>query len=121
MLPNVTPTSPAMTAMSAGDRLRKSRTDASVDRKSTRLNSSHDQISYAVFCLKKKNIHNQYPTRTTTRTPAREEFQRLKPSAVHLHRMSRPPARRNRHGSEVGHDPFLSSRTIDSQTYNPPR
>src|SRR2546428_6358329 len=27
------------------------------DRKSTRLNSSHDQISYAVFCLKKKNPH----------------------------------------------------------------
>src|SRR2546428_3279370 len=27
---------------------------ASGDRKSTRLNSSHDQISYAVFCLKKK-------------------------------------------------------------------
>src|SRR2546421_8772272 len=26
------------------------------DRKSTRLNSSHDQISYAVFCLKKKKI-----------------------------------------------------------------
>src|SRR2546428_9573713 len=25
------------------------------DRKSTRLNSSHDQISYAVFCLQKKN------------------------------------------------------------------
>src|SRR5260221_475497 len=28
------------------------------DRKSTRLNSSHTVISYAVFCLKKKNIHN---------------------------------------------------------------
>src|SRR5206468_10530254 len=28
--------------------------DCSRDRKSTRLNSSHDQISYAVFCLKKK-------------------------------------------------------------------
>src|SRR2546430_6160191 len=28
--------------------------DASRDRKSTRLNSSHSQISYAVFCLKKK-------------------------------------------------------------------
>src|SRR2546430_12521614 len=28
------------------------------DRKSTRLNSSHSQISYAVFCLKKKNIHH---------------------------------------------------------------
>src|SRR5206468_7019902 len=27
---------------------------ADLDRKSTRLNSSHDQISYAVFCLKKK-------------------------------------------------------------------
>ena len=26
------------------------------DRKSTRLNSSHGYISYAVFCLKKKNI-----------------------------------------------------------------
>src|SRR5256886_3452857 len=26
----------------------------SIDRKSTRLNSSHSQISYAVFCLKKK-------------------------------------------------------------------
>src|SRR2546430_4085949 len=28
---------------------------AAIDRKSTRLNSSHSQISYAVFCLKKKN------------------------------------------------------------------
>src|SRR2546430_7089613 len=27
-----------------------------LDRKSTRLNSSHSQISYAVFCLKKKNV-----------------------------------------------------------------
>src|SRR2546429_4630343 len=29
--------------------------DFSIDRKSTRLNSSHGYISYAVFCLKKKN------------------------------------------------------------------
>src|SRR3989440_2661679 len=29
------------------------------DRKSTRLNSSHDQISYAVFCLKKKNAYTR--------------------------------------------------------------
>src|SRR5690349_22836911 len=28
---------------------------AAIDRKSTRLNSSHVEISYAVFCLKKKN------------------------------------------------------------------
>src|SRR5690606_40586069 len=30
-----------------------------VDRKSTRLNSSHVKISYAVFCLKKKNTRKQ--------------------------------------------------------------
>src|SRR3712207_7534019 len=29
-----------------------------LDRKSTRLNSSHANISYAVFCLKKKKIYN---------------------------------------------------------------
>src|SRR5689334_24069099 len=33
------------------------RRDARQDRKSTRLNSSHSSISYAVFCLKKKNNH----------------------------------------------------------------
>src|SRR5256886_5653179 len=35
------------------------------DRKSTRLNSSHSQISYAVFCLKKKNTqrHNSHAAR----------------------------------------------------------
>src|SRR2546430_7893143 len=32
------------------------------DRKSTRLNSSHSQISYAVFCLKKKKQHKKYHT-----------------------------------------------------------
>src|SRR2546421_4272078 len=37
-----------------GDRERKVIRVNRVDRKSTRLNSSHDQISYAVFCLKKK-------------------------------------------------------------------
>src|SRR2546428_7689544 len=36
--------------------------DVCQDRKSTRLNSSHDQISYAVFCLKKKK-------KKTTRSP----------------------------------------------------
>src|SRR2546421_8029962 len=34
---------------------------ASTDRKSTRLNSSHDQISYAVFCLKKKKTNRVKP------------------------------------------------------------
>src|SRR5688572_31592752 len=31
-----------------------------IDRKSTRLNSSHSQISYAVFCLKKKTINYKH-------------------------------------------------------------
>src|SRR2546428_1864274 len=34
------------------------------DRKSTRLNSSHDQISYAVFCLKKKK-HDKHSDTST--------------------------------------------------------
>src|SRR3712207_6885372 len=33
-----------------------------LDRKSTRLNSSHANISYAVFCLKKKTTTNNNPT-----------------------------------------------------------
>src|SRR5689334_23501923 len=40
-----------------------------VDRKSTRLNSSHSSISYAVFCLKKKiknSLHHAIPPRPTT-------------------------------------------------------
>src|SRR5205085_9918262 len=41
-------------ASSADGTSQSSATPASVDRKSTRLNSSHSQISYAVFCLKKK-------------------------------------------------------------------
>src|SRR5437764_10989761 len=37
-------------------KLARSRASAARDRKSTRLNSSHRCISYAVFCLKKKKI-----------------------------------------------------------------
>src|SRR5258708_29256839 len=35
------------------------------DRKSTRLNSSHQIISYAVFCLKKNKVHGPHDTRTS--------------------------------------------------------
>src|SRR5206468_4782129 len=38
------------------------------DRKSTRLNSSHDQISYAVFCLKKKKTKQSAVLRDTHTT-----------------------------------------------------
>src|SRR2546429_1471582 len=40
--------------------------DRSSDRKSTRLNSSHGYISYAVFCLKKKKKKENTPDRHST-------------------------------------------------------
>src|SRR5690348_18111036 len=44
------------------------------DRKSTRLNSSHPSISYAVFCLKKKktttHLHHLHLTKLTPPTPS---------------------------------------------------
>src|SRR2546430_16729730 len=48
-------------------RIRRHQADvmADEDRKSTRLNSSHSQISYAVFCLKKKNKHRHHVARLT--------------------------------------------------------
>src|SRR5437773_7764489 len=46
-----------------GDR---SRADLFLDRKSTRLNSSHITISYAVFCLKKKTKENPTCHRAST-------------------------------------------------------
>src|SRR5690554_7572150 len=46
--------------------LRRPELDKSADRKSTRLNSSHVRISYAVFCLKKKN--KKHPPRTIDAT-----------------------------------------------------
>src|SRR2546421_5568497 len=52
------------------------------DRKSTRLNSSHDQISYAVFCLKKKKKARQY----------RRHREETPPHHTHL---DLPPARRS--------------------------
>src|SRR5438067_7722381 len=39
--------------------------DRKVDRKSTRLNSSHVSISYAVFCLKKKKKNQNTPVTAT--------------------------------------------------------
>src|SRR5206468_9243744 len=52
------------------------------DRKSTRLNSSHDQISYAVFCLKKKkknktrNLHTLlYLTHAIERSLQSSDYQ----------------------------------------------
>src|SRR2546427_3573725 len=43
---------------------------AYLDRKSTRLNSSHSQISYAVFCLKKKKKKNKRIASTDVANPS---------------------------------------------------
>src|SRR5688572_31452164 len=43
-----------------------------LDRKSTRLNSSHSQISYAVFCLKKKKKKKYIQTRRKKSTERQE-------------------------------------------------
>src|SRR5688572_31020826 len=45
--------------------LRVAQIAAERDRKSTRLNSSHSQISYAVFCLKKKKKNKMQDISTT--------------------------------------------------------
>src|SRR3712207_8702097 len=45
--------------------LGETRPELSGDRKSTRLNSSHANISYAVFCLKKKKAHYEENRSTT--------------------------------------------------------
>src|SRR3954464_12861680 len=59
------------------------------DRKSTRLNSSHTIISYAVFCLKKKK-HIRAPPRAYTRRPARPHTRRRPcPGAAHRTRAVR--------------------------------
>src|SRR2546430_7465535 len=59
---------PASTASSATrSAVRGDFSEGLRDRKSTRLNSSHSQISYAVFCLKKKNIYRDKTHRNSRR------------------------------------------------------
>src|SRR2546429_3182195 len=67
------PTAPAASRARRG---RGSRACNGADRKSTRLNSSHGYISYAVFCLKKK-------TDRRPRHPSRHEGHRALPRAAH--------------------------------------
>src|SRR3712207_7949674 len=62
-LPQVRP--PGLGAGAVGLELARARAaPRPADRKSTRLNSSHANISYAVFCLKKKKHINYNPTST---------------------------------------------------------
>src|SRR2546430_7116764 len=52
-----------------------------LDRKSTRLNSSHSQISYAVFCLKKKKTSRSTNTKPHASRIATHTSSPLKPCA----------------------------------------
>src|SRR5688572_32040301 len=49
------------------------------DRKSTRLNSSHSQISYAVFCLKKKKKKKKTKTKNTQQ-PTKKIKKKINPN-----------------------------------------
>src|SRR2546430_9673000 len=55
------------------------KTGFTLDRKSTRLNSSHSQISYAVFCLKKKK-KNSAAGLTPMRTDSHSSHKALSPA-----------------------------------------
>src|SRR5579883_3554144 len=54
----------------SGNRATRARQRHRGDRKSTRLNSSHVKISYAVFCLKKKTTTKDRPTPAGYKTSA---------------------------------------------------
>src|SRR5688572_14709827 len=66
MVTNPLTVSPSTPSLEAIEIMRGNRVGCLPDRKSTRLNSSHSQISYAVFCLKKKRrtTHLQTPVST---------------------------------------------------------
>src|SRR5689334_23725349 len=57
------------------------------DRKSTRLNSSHSSISYAVFCLKKKNHSNEVLTPCPALLPHNSAASGLSSSISAWHRL----------------------------------
>src|SRR5256885_6989761 len=64
-----------------------------VDRKSTRLNSSHLVISYAVFCLKKKRIIGKHSHRVMT-PPHREHRRGVRIQIIFRQASARSPASR---------------------------
>src|SRR2546427_2324923 len=66
------------------------------DRKSTRLNSSHSQISYAVFCLKKKKIRDKLRCRLAYARARLHHILVLEvPDIDHSPRSPSPGGRRN--------------------------
>src|SRR5260221_10790408 len=83
---------------------------AVVDRKSTRLNSSHTVISYAVFCLKKKKHHTllvehkgtQRPTHPGSQPPPeRTQHQKSSHAGTRPSRQTSDPANAHRAGRDA--------------------
>src|SRR5256886_13336187 len=75
-----------------GARFIDSAVSSGADRKSTRLNSSHSQISYAVFCLKNKNIYvdHSYASNVRAHAPVPCVCTARKSSVTHSIRDSSP-------------------------------
>src|SRR5690606_39624158 len=74
-----------------------------IDRKSTRLNSSHVKISYAVFCLKKKNSVQPMGGRGLARA-RRNQRGRWRTLRATRHRLPRPRVRPQRSRRPPGPD-----------------
>src|SRR5207247_6135167 len=64
-----------LAGLGAGYELTQAGHDVAIDRKSTRLNSSHEWISYAVFCLKKKKKNQTQHTAQTKLTKREAQTQ----------------------------------------------
>src|SRR2546421_8840747 len=93
----------------------KAQSEAAImkDRKSTRLNSSHDQISYAVFCLKKKKKRKYEHlahslSKTTIATYPRIQAELSQPICMNATRDNspganyhRPSRRRHQHNPSI--------------------
>src|SRR2546430_3973529 len=71
------------------------------DRKSTRLNSSHSQISYAVFCLKKKTTESESIPPSSAYPPASSHLSNFAYSALSLNLGAE--------STEQAGDPFVPS------------
>src|SRR2546430_11946496 len=82
---------------------------AEADRKSTRLNSSHSQISYAVFCLKKKKHDHVSRTDSSPATPKRTRTDR------HQQRACADVSRRQRRADDTTWTPTSDLRKTTAQ------
>src|SRR5256885_8764072 len=67
------PVEPALRSRHGTRAKRRLDWSSGLDRKSTRLNSSHLVISYAVFCLKKKKNRYNHPSQSTYRIPTSQD------------------------------------------------